>query len=269
MFFNNYGKEISSKIKSHGQFILNDFYSFHFNAVNNTRTEIQYFRHFFPALETYLNGVNISGLSFTCRTKEIHGSPIVTYGVGKSCELGDYIIVVKYKKTGQLVGRKIIIYQLKRSHNSFWSINQKQLNLLKDWPTFNFGRRQNAANSFTLRPNRPEYGSFVLVNDLKFGRVESNVFGTAYDVFQNQANKRVRVADRIKFYYPGIISYFNLLIWEIGEPIVANTDIADFTSALYRFLDWEEDPSDEFLKYQKTGDNNSFWGIEITVNSEG
>lgn len=194
MFFNNHGKEISSKIKSQNRTILRDVTHLHIDAVNCTRTEIQYFRHFFPAFESYMNGLRIDGVTFNCRTKEIHSSPLVTYGVRKTCELGDYIIVVKYKHNGVLIGRKTIIYQLKRSHSNSWSFDQKQLTLLKDWPTFNFGRRLNALNTFTLRPTRPEYGSFVLINDLKLGLSKSNIFGTAYDIFQNQIRNRVHVS---------------------------------------------------------------------------
>ncbi len=269
MFFNNQGKEISSRIKSHKQRLIFNFIRLHIDAINKTRTEVQYFRHFFPALQTYLNGLRIPGANFSCRVKEIHGSPLVTYGARQTCELGDYIIIVKYKNNGMLVGQKTIVYQLKRSHRKSWDIDQRQLTLLKNWPTFNFGRRQNSANSFTLRPTRPEYGSFVLVNDLRFGLFESNIFGTAYDIFQNQNRNRIQVSDVDKFYYCGIISYMSLLAWEIGEPIIPNTDISDFTSALYRYMEWEEDPPDEFIKYERKGEDHSFWGIEITVGTEG
>lgn len=84
----------------------------------------------------------------------------------------------------------------------------------------------------------------------------------------NQTRGNVRLADISKFYYCGLISYFNLLTWEIGEPIIHNTDVADFTSALYRYMEWEDDPPNEFIKFEKKGEENSFWGIEITVNAE-
>jgi hypothetical protein len=229
---------------------------------------VQYFRNFFPAFESYLNGQRIPGLSFDCRTKEIHSSPLVNYGPSKTCELGDYIIIVKYRIRGVVIGEKIIIYQLKRTHKNSWSIDQKQLTLLKDWPTFSFGRRLKVINSFSLRPTRPEFGSFVLIKDPKNGPHRSTLFGTAYDVFNNQTGHTVRISDNDKFYPYGLFSYFKLLTWEIGEPIIPNTDIADLISALYRYMEWEEDPPDEFIRFEKKGEENSFWGIEINVNSE-
>jgi hypothetical protein len=267
MYFNNDGKIISAKIRSHNNKIFHDFWSLH-SAALATRTEIQYFRHFFPALQNYINALRIPGVLFQCRAKEIHSSPLVTYGTGKTCELGDYILIVKYKNRNVLIGKKLIIYQLKRTHTNSWSIDQKQLKLLRDWPTFCFGRTTVGKNTYTLRPTRPEYGSFVLIRDNHPIEFYSDVYGSAYDISNNQFGKSVRFTDIHKFHYSGLFSYFKLLTWEIGEPIIENTDIADFTSALYRYMEWEEDPPNEFIQYEKKGEENSFWGIEITVSAE-
>lgn len=182
MYFNNHGKTISAKIKSHNDTIVNNFWLLH-TAALKTRTEVQYFRHFFPAFQNYLNALRIPGVTFQCRTKEIHSSPLVTYGTSQTCELGDYILVVKYKMGNVLIGQKTIIYQLKRTHTNSWVINQKQLTLLKNWPTFNFGRTTAGKNTFTLRPTRPEYGSFVLIKEIHQSAFQSNIFATAYDIF--------------------------------------------------------------------------------------
>ena len=98
MFFNDDAKKISALIKTHNQEIIREFVDIHENAVLATRTELQYFRAFFPALETYLNSIRIPGAYFNCRTREIHGKPMVTFGPRQTCELGDYFIVVKYKR---------------------------------------------------------------------------------------------------------------------------------------------------------------------------
>ena len=46
------------------------------------------------------------------------------------------------------------------------------------------------------------------------------------------------------------------------EPIQSGNEIEHFMSALYRYLEWEEDPPNEFSEF--TGEGN-FWGVEITV----
>ena len=236
MFFNDDAKEISALIKSHNQEIIKEFIDIHEKAVSNTRTELQYFRTFFPALEMYLNSLRIPGAYFQCRTREIHGKPMITFGTRQTCELGDYFIVVKYKKNNTLIGQKTIVYQLKRSHTNSWSINQRQLYFLKNWPSFNFGRIYNGFNSFRLRPTRPEFGSYVLINDLFKGFYESNIYGTAHDIHNNQNGTRIQLRDKQKFYYSSLFSYFNLLTWENGEPILPNTDMGDFNSILYNYI---------------------------------
>lgn len=268
MFFNDEAKEISALIKSYNQEIIKEFVNIHEYAVSSTRTELQYFRAFFPALETYLNSLRIPGTYFNCRTREIHGTPMVTFGPRQTCELGDYFIVVKYLKNNILIGQKTIVYQLKRSHTNSWNINQRQLHFLKNWPSFNFGRTYHGINSFRLRPTRPEYGSYVLINSLYKGFFESNIYGTAYDIYNNQNGTRVQLRDKQKFYYCSLFSYFNLLTWENGEPITPNTDIEDFNSALYRYMNWEQNEEDEFKNFNKNTSKNSFWGVEITIGIE-
>lgn len=268
MFFNDDAKDISAIIKSHNRDIIDEFGRIHIDSVRTTRTELQYFRAFFPALESYMNSLRIPGAYFSCRTREIHGKPMVTFGPRTTCELGDYFVVVQYKKNNFLIGQKAIVYQLKRSHTTSWNINQRQLSFLKNWPSFNFGRTPNGLNSFRLRPTRPEYGSYVLINDLSRGFRESNIYGTAYDIDNNQNGTRVRMLDKEKFYYCSLFSYFNLLTWENGEPISPNTDIGDFHSALYRYMNWEQNSDGEFDNVRKTSGEGGFWGIEITVSTE-
>ena len=273
MYFSKDGKEISAAIKEHNKKIIRVLAHMHLMSLLTTTNEVAYFRSFFPNMASYFNSLTLPGVRFSCRAKEIHQSPYVKPAVGPSCELGDYFIIVKYMKGSTLVGRKKIIFQLKRSYNNSWSISQPQLSLLRDWPTFSFGRTFKGTSSFNLRPTRPEYGSFVLVRK-KTGLINrknfniSNLFGTAFDISRIQQRKRISVNDEDRFYYSGVCAYFNLLTWEIGEPIIGNTDISDFTSALYRYMEWEEDPPEEFKGFQKEGEEKAFWGIEITVSTD-
>jgi hypothetical protein len=265
MFFNNTGKEIAAKIKSFNRDIVSNLRNIHVQAVTNTKTEVKYFQNYFPAFEGYINSLRVPGINFSCRTKEIHGKPIVSYGSNQRCELGDYIVVVKYKNGAVVIGRKVIVCQHKRNYKKSWSINQKQLTLLRDWPTFTFGKVANGYNTFSLNPSRPEFGCFVLVADYSKGMFLSNLYGNAYEISLIQDGDKIKESDSYKFWYDSQIALNHLLIWEFGEPIVPGNDIEKFTSALYRYLDWEEDPPDEFAEFQEPTEEGGFWGVEITV----
>lgn len=271
MYFTKEGKEISSIIKSEYRPILHRIQRIHRDSIESTRTELEYFDDFFPKLQEFYNNLQLPGLYLNCRTKRIHGKPKVTYGNGRNCEIGDYFIVVKYIHNGQVIGKKIIFYQLKRTHQASWKIDQRQLTLLKDWPSFSFGKQYDATNSFNLRPITTELGSFVLVRNVSEPwPYHSDVFGTAYDIFQTQnENQRIGRNESFKLRIRAAVAHFHLLTWEFGEPIIPNTDIADFTSAIYRYMDWHEDPPNEFDNYQNTGQKKFFWGVEITVGGEG
>lgn len=268
MFFNNLGKELSAKIKSQGWQILSGLNNIHANAVTNTRNEVDYFRHYFRDFKPYINGLRIPGATLTCKAEEIHGRPIVTLSGGQRCELGDYMVVIKYKQGATVIGRKIVICQYKRSHNNTWSINQTQLTLLRDWPVFQFGRVATGINSFSLNPTRPEFGSYQLINDLNRGRI-SNLYGNAYEVSARQRGTHVHTADAANFFYDVQVAFSLLLAWEIGEPIIPSSDIENFVSALYRYIGWEEDPPDEFNDFSTQNSEGGFWAIEITVSLGG
>lgn len=254
MYFSNDGKLISSKIKCENVSILTNLLNLHQTALLSTHTEVNYFRNFFPAFETYVNSIRIPGIIFNCKTKELHASPFVTFEKSKCCELGDYLINVEYKKTGVTIGKKSIVYQFKRSKKN-WKIDQTQLYFLKNWPTFNFGKKLNPSETITINPTRPEFGSYVLVNDIKYGPFVSNIFGSAYEIHNNKTGKIVTISSYNNFYYNSIISYFNLLIWEIGEPI--SEDIRLFIEKLYDYKKWDLEAKDE--------DEVKFRIIDITV----
>jgi hypothetical protein len=267
MYFNSTGKRISSKIKAYNKIIFQNMVHIHLSALTNTKYELDYFRQFFPGLQSFLNHFSIPGVTFACRTQEIHGKPLVSYGNRKTCELGDYFIIIKYLYRGTIIGKKGIIYQFKRTHKKYWSIDQKQLTLLKDWPTFSFGRTLHKTNSFNLRPSQTEFGSFALISNPSH-RLRSHVIGTAFDIFNIQNQNKILVSDYYKFFPYSIFSYVKLLSWEIGEPILPNTDIADLINALYRYVDWQDDPPEEFIQFERKGEKKEFWAVEITVNYE-
>lgn len=269
MYFNDIAKEISAKIKTSNKQIVNKLFHEHINTMNNTHTELEYFRYFFPKFAKIIESISTPNLKISCRWEEIHAKPKVTYGLRKSCELGDYFIVVKYRYKRSIIGKKIIIFQFKRTHSKSWKIDQKQLGLLRDWPSFKFGLKYDSYNNFNLRPSRPEFGSYILIGDLKNGLKQSNLYGTAFDIKAALGNyKSINQSNYRKLYYCSILSYFNLLCWEIGEPVLEGSDIGDFFNTLYRFMFWEKDPPKEFAKFVREGDNKAFWGIEITVDKK-
>ena len=266
MYFSDKAKEISAKIKTYNKQIISQLFQEHFNTIHNTHSEIEYFRGFFPKFVNVINSITFPNLHISCRANEIHAKPKVTYGIRKSCELGDYFMVVKYKYRNSIIGKKMIIFQFKRTHSTSWKIDKKQLELLKNWPSFKFGLKYDSYNNFKLRPTRPEFGSYVLIGDSNFGLEKSNLYGTAYDIDAALNNyKSINKSNYRNLYYCSIFSYFNLLCWKIGEPVINGTDINDFFNTLYRFMNWEEDPPKEFDRFEKIGENKAFWGVEVTI----
>lgn len=269
MFFDNRAKEISSLIKSHNEEILKGIYDIHMEVLKNTNDEVQYFRTFFPLFQSYINNLNILPhyLRFHCRTIEVHQKPVLTLGDNKSCELGDYFINIIYKHNTEILGEKIIIYQHKRTKSNYWKIDQKQLDLLKNWDTFCFGRTINKKLFYKLKPTRPEFGSYILIKSIENFFI-SNIFGTAYDISEIQTHNRIHVKDVDKFYYSSICAFFNQLIWEIGEPIIPNTEIFEFKDALYKYVGWKNSDGMKFINRKKESFEKKFFGIEILVSRE-
>ncbi len=266
MFFQNkQAMQLSSRIFCHPD-ILKNLYRINHDSLSTTNTEVTYLRDFFPRLQEYLNSLNFDDIAIECKAAEIHQKPIVKINSVERCELGDYFINVKYIINGVTIGKKLIIYQYQYSKRKpKWAVKQKQLKLLKDWPTFAFGNRQKGVRSFSLRPKTPYLGSYCLCikNDQSF-------YFPSFDIHFLQSNSTIDLTNKpIQFLRLASIAIFHQIAWRIGEPIYDHSDLHDFLDALYRFVKLSKDPPNEFYKFQTVErDTVSFWGLEICVNAE-
>ena len=280
--------EISSAIGAHFANLVEEITKIQISAHSVSSGEVEYFRHFFKPLETMLNGFHIKGISFRCRTVEIHQKPIVKYGRNSKCELGDYFVNIKYIDKRKLLGRKLIIYQFKMDqHPLSWKIDKKQLKLLCEWPTFKFGNKIKGYNTFTLTPKTPDLGSYWLaskqpiISKFSIGDPWRRYFQLDfYDIVKTSSSiKRELTRRSFNFtisppYFDhglfGAVSLVLQLMWRHGEFIEAGTPFDDFLDTLYRYVNWAPDPKGEFDGFKSENENKSgFWGVEILVSRGG
>lgn len=231
-------------------------------ALSRARTEVEYFDQFFEPLERQLDGKRFGTLLLRCRTKRVHQKPIVEFA-GTRCELGDYFINVKYFDSGHLLGRKLVVYQVKRSSgDGRWDIDPTQLRLLSDWPRFQFGRKDLGNWSFSLNPRTPDLGTYWLAN---LGpEVPFSVATTAPSVSQAVRHSRFE-GDGHRLLLRGAAILCSQLAWRYGELIELNSPAEQFLSAMYRYVGFAEDPPDEFEGF--SSERGPFWGMEITVST--
>lgn len=264
MFPNKESMEISSVIMGHWQELLHNFSIFHNHAILRANGEVQYFRYFFNDLSIYLNSISFSGINFDCQTVEIHQKPIVSFHPGKRCELGDYFVSVKYVDgNGRLLGKKLVIYQFKMGRNNKFKIDQVQLELLRNWPTFTFGRRNFGVNTYNLRPKTPDLGSYWLAlrenSDYSFA-------ASATDIYNYQVSNKIGFNELNKIILTGQVALLLQLGWRYGEYVQENSDMNDFFDTLYRYVGFDPDPPDEFIGFMTDKNSDeSFWGIEVKI----
>ncbi len=266
MFFQSkQAMQLSSRILCHPE-ILKNIYRINHDSLSTTKTEVTYFRDFFPRLQEYLNSLNFDDFAIQCQAVEVHRKPIVKINSSERCELGDSFINVKYIIDGETIGKKLTIYQYQYSKRKpKWTIKQKQLKLLRDWPTFAFGNMQKGIRSFSLRPKTPYLGSYCLgiKNDQSF-------YFPGLDIDCLQSNATIDLTNQpIQFLRLSSIAIFHQMAWRIGEPVYHHSDLHDFLDALYRFVQLYKDPPEEFYKFQTVErDSASFWGLEICISTE-
>lgn len=270
MFPDNVSKRISSIIRNDWLKLWEKVYEIQDNAIKNTNNEVEYFREFFNNLKDYFESQPIARLSVECQTKEIHQKPKVKFGKGKNPELGDYFINVKYYDNRKLLGKKFIIYQFKIADKTKprWKIDQIQLELLRDWPEFQLGKKSMGYNSFILIPKTKEFGSYWLSQRT----AESHFWGldivsSAMDIslFQNK-NHIENLIPLLIYPNSGTTALILQLMWFYGEFVERNTKIDDFIETLYRYVGFAPDPPNEFDEFStESNDETAFWGIEIIV----
>lgn len=272
--------QISSLILGEWSDLIFDIHRIHAQTIAKTHREVEYFREFFYSFQNFINSYKIPGIDFVCKAKEIHRKPIVQMLDSTRCELGDYFINVKYMSNGRLLGKKLIIYQFKIG-NGKWNIDQKQLKLMKDWPTFAFGRSASGVKSYNLHPKTVELGSYWLVDSSCFcsrgfyssGFYSSGFYGSGFyssgglssalDIYNYQHNNRLGNHEAQKIRLCGETGLISQLGWKSGELIEKDSDLSDFLDALYRYIGFDPDPPDEFDGFTTKEGSGSFGGVEI------
>jgi len=256
-------KKIIALIQQSGRSILHTVFNLCQSAIKDTSDEVAFFQKFFPAMESYLNQVNINPLlRFKCKTIEIHKKPIVKYGDNQKCELGDYFVNVKYENSGEAIGSRLVIYQVKYTKKSTWGLNKKQLLLLSNWPTFSFGKQGFGTNTFTLNNTTNDLGTYSFIGK------PNNTFTFPAAIVQNIQKTNSLNSNNLCGIYPYILAnaIYHQLIWKYGEPITENTNHKLFLETLYRYVRFAPDPPDEFKGYMiNENDKKTFWGIEIVA----
>lgn len=239
-------------------------------SVLNATTEVDFFRRLIRALEARLSDVSLPGIVVSCRTAEIHQKPIVRSELGR-CELGDLLVVVKYKWVSQPIEAKSIIYQVKLSADSEstnYHINQTQLELLSRWPTFEFGRTQAGYSTYSIRPRTLEFGSYMLEprSPPRTYRPKYGCFGACphAEAVMSIRSSTIDVRN-FKYVRGDVSSFFSHIAFEIGEHH-SNRQVSNLIDALYRFADMTPDPPKEFIEFSSEASDTATFGImEITV----
>lgn len=292
MFPSKEAMSISTTVGQHFYELLHNLSRIQGQSLAASAGEVQYFRSLFHAIKNYLNNVRFVGIRFDCNVKELHKKPIVRYHPNKRCELGDYLVNVKYLNGNNLLGKKIVIYQFKMNEPSKgkgasrgvprqikWKIDQKQLTLLSSWPTFYFGMLGGRRNAFSLSPSTPELGSYWLAE--RYTKTYSwpailyhyDLISPALTIKAEQESSSIKIRPLLRSYdnlwYSGACALSLQLIWRYGEIVVLNTQTEKFLNALYRFCRCDPDPPEEFKAYStKHSDEKPFWIIEIRVIGE-
>jgi len=242
--------------------LLSELIKIGIDAIRSTNSELSFFRDYFPKLTRCLSK-NYTYVHFKSQFKEIHAKPKVNFSEG-CCELGDYFVIVKFYHNRRLLKRKLVVYQFKYSKNKpQFKIDKKQQSLLSSWPEFRFGRKDFGTNTFNLHNKSNDLGTYCLAcKDDK----AALVCQAAY------LNGKTSIDHKDLC---GIFPYFlsNSIYLQIidkyGEDIYEDTILSDFVDTLYRYMEWEKDPPNEFDEYKTEESEKSFFGVEITVSMEG
>jgi hypothetical protein len=276
MFIYSKTKQISTIIQDEALRIISQLNIIFKDSIAGCGREVDFLYILTNKLEDYFNNrCNIPNLFMSCKAKVIHQKPIVLFN-NKRCELGDLLIVVNYILEPDIYETKSIIYQVKLSKKPtslVYEINQKQLELLCDWPSFSFGNKIDGnEQKFNISPKSLEFGSFMFEPRSAF--LGSHVWGKylCYGICPHARLVRLKGGRTVRidsfFYTRGDAdNFFSHLAFEIGEHH-CNQEVKDLIDALYRHIEFATDPPHEFDGYWIEKKDDGFAVIEINIKSE-
>jgi hypothetical protein len=284
MFVSREAKELATTLGRHSHGLLEEVLSAFEESVVQCRSEVVFFRSLIQNLQRRLNSLSIPGASFQCRQKEIHQKPIVSGSFG-NCELGDLLIVVKYHLVDFTTETKSIIYQAKMCDRGsrVCSIDQTQLELLRDWPPFEFGRKRDGGRQlYSIQPQTLEFGSYMLEpREARPGEFLSyfwhphwaypyptywhRFYGVCPTAMEShyEGPSRVDISNSMHF-APDAWALVDQILFGRGEHH-SNSPVSRLVSALYRYIGLEPDPPGEFEGFWKEPEEDGFSILEINV----
>lgn len=267
----------STVTQSGGGLVLTTLRTAFSAAAQRSSTEVGFFRELLSSLRRDLP-VKVPGLNVSCRAEEVHQRPRVRVPSRNfSCELGDLLVVVKYRLRDGTVERKSLIYQVKLSsgRSGHYQINANQLSLLSDWPSFEFGRANGLPQRFDISPLTTEFGSYLLFPRQRaeilingqcgplYCKVEQRGVGPTARAIRLAGPSSVR-ADQFPTSRGEVHNFFAHLCFEVGEHHDWNPQVRNLVDAIYRFAGWQPDPPDEFRGfYNDTKNPREEFGFAI------
>lgn len=257
-------RSISAQLSLHSQTLKSKLSQAFENATVGCAKEILFLDKLITELERSFNGLSLPGIdSLTRKTLKIHQKPIVTFPSGR-CELGDLLVVIKYHGLNGELETKSIIYQVKMASgkSTDCKIDQTQLGLLCDWPSFVFG-----GTPYTLNPRSWKFGSFMLEprNSPKgiFLPRNAHYYGICPSARLVRKGGPLKIDIQKPFYaIADVENYYRHMIFKIGEHH-SNKPVADLVDALYRYVGMLPDPPDEFAGFHEYSEEDSFAVFEL------
>lgn len=279
-------KRMATFLRSCSEFISVRVFRAFEESIVGCQREVPYFRRLVRLLDRELSSLQLPNIRFSTRIAEVHQKPIVQTSAFR-CELGDLLIVVKYHPLDSAPEARSVIYQVKMADKGGDSckIDQKQLNLLTEWPRFEFGKSKDGGpQAFTITPRSLEFGSYLLAPrgavksaylapweldvPLEFG-TESGYWSRGYGLGPTSLECYFEGPDRVT------LSKRSHLICDVdailGQLIFARgenhqtPEVKNLIDALYRFVGLSPDPPNEFLGYYTDDTEAAFVVLEFNV----
>jgi hypothetical protein len=239
------------------------------NAIEQSvvnRDEVPFIRELVATLPPSLNAAFAkAGITATTRAIEVHAKPKVDFicATGATCnrELADILFVVKYVQPNKnSYEAKAILHQAKATRvpaSLICDIDSFQLELLRDWPAFEFGRvHTGGPRRYKIVPVTQEFGSYMLMRRrpvngqyISLYRKDYGAVPTAWIVHAaGPANVNIGT---LPFSLLVSNQIFNHIAFVQGEPHTT-PGVQRLVNALYRYVGWKPDPPDEFDGYTVT-----------------
>ncbi|MEW6667915.1 MAG: hypothetical protein AB1512_22115 [Thermodesulfobacteriota bacterium] len=290
MFQSEDAKQLATTLRRYGRILFGELSQAFAVATVGTQLERDFLDKLAPALKQAFDDLDnlIPEARFSCRTEVVHSRPKGTMASGKSCELGDLLVAVKYRLLDHTFETKSILYQVKLADGDTQQcrIDQVQLGLLKDWPPVSFGKRGDGGpRTYVVKPNTTEFGSYMLEPrgapearltweldiPLSLGPASGlwdRTYGlcpTAFQCFQ-EGPKSVSLK-KLPHVFPYVDSMISHLIFATGEHHI-NSSVAQFVAAIYRYLRVAPDPPEEFPGERVESKEDGFALIEVSVDEQ-